>query len=110
VLYIEVFDRIVDDRLHVEIDRSYQVGDVTVNEDFAGLGAHHLFRRYPAVAAADIQVVGVLVLVEPFEEMGIIVLLLYSPFFVVFKYFLVSNHACFLKVGIAKSTGYLQKK
>ena len=55
VLDVQVSHSVVDHGHDVEIDGRYEVGDVAVYEDLAGVEAHDFIRGYPTVAAADVS-------------------------------------------------------
>jgi hypothetical protein len=52
----------------VQIGMNDQVGDIPVNEQFAGLEADDLVRRHPAVRASDPEMFRGLLVRQPFEE------------------------------------------
>ena len=71
VLHAEDVDRVLQHRQAVEVGVHHDVRDVAVDEDLARREPDDLVRRYPAVGAADPEVLGRLALREPGEEVGV---------------------------------------
>jgi len=76
VVHLERIDRVVDDRVDVQVGVDHEVGDVPVDEHFSGCASHDLVGRNPRVGAADIQEVRRLSGGERFEEAVLLILLL----------------------------------
>ena len=72
VLDLQHVDRVLQDREAVEIRVHDHVGDVAMNEQFAGRQSHDFVRRNAAVRAPDPQVRRRLLLAEAFEECGVV--------------------------------------
>ena len=64
--------------------RRGEVGDVAVDKQLAGVQAHDLIGGYPAIGAADPQIFGPLLPLQPLEEAGIDSELALGPGAVVF--------------------------
>ena len=71
VLDPKVIDRKLQGRKDVQIARMNDIGDVAMNEDFAGVEAKHVVGRHPAIRAADPQVARRLLLRHAAEEFGL---------------------------------------
>ena len=71
VLHLEHVDGELQHGEVVRILRRGEVGDVTVDKELAGIQAHDLVRGYPAVGAADPQIFGSLLTLQPLEEAGV---------------------------------------
>src|SRR5690606_37779529 len=71
VVDLERVHGVVDHRVHVEIGVDYEVGDVAVDEDLAGLTAHDIVCRDASVGAANVQEAGALSSRESLEVLGV---------------------------------------
>jgi len=68
VLNLQVVHRELNNRQGVQIGMHDHVGDVAVHEHLARVKGNDFIRRYPAVGAADPQVLGRLLARELLEE------------------------------------------
>jgi hypothetical protein len=92
VLYIEVGDGVLDDRLRVDVCANDQVGHVAVNENLSGVEPHNLIGGDSTVRASNEQKVWVLLVGEPAEEIGVLLNVSLDPLSVVLKHPFVSVH------------------
>ena len=92
VFNAKVSDAVIDDGHDIEVDVVDQIGYVAVNERFTRTDAHHLLRRYAAVAASDVQVVGMLLPRQVAEEILVCARLFFNPLAVVLKKLIIGRH------------------
>src|SRR5690554_3052857 len=107
MLYMEMFDGIIDHRHYVQVRIVDQVGDIPVYKHLSRTNAHQFFGRYPTVAATYIKVFRVLLLSQSFKEILVFYGFLFYPFLVVFKQLSILRHLflIYMRFNIAIADG-----